>query len=63
MTEEYCGKGMIPWIKELQKICEEKYVNPITLYNTYETSLFYQKLPNSVYIEKGKKNILFAQML
>ena len=51
---------MIPWIKELQQICEKKYVTPINFYNIYQTSLFYQKLPNSVYIEK-KQNKYFSR--
>ena len=46
MTEEEYNKVMIPWRKELQQIFEEKCVTPITLYNAYQTVLFYQKPPN-----------------
>ena len=60
MTDEYYEKLMITWIKEFQQIFEGKYVTPITLYNTYQTSLFYQKLKNSVYIEK-KQSKYFAR--
>ena len=58
MTQEEYDKLIITRIKELQKICEEKGVTPIILYNTDQTGLFYQKLPNSLYIEK-KQNKYF----
>ena len=50
MTEEEYEKVIIPWIKELQKIHEEKGVTPSALYNADQNSLFYQKLPNSLNI-------------
>ena len=56
MTEEEYNKVMIPWRKELQQIFEEKIFTPSTLYNADQTGLFYQKLPNSLYIKKGGKS-------
>ena len=60
MTEEQYEKVIIPRIKQLREICEDKGVTPITLYNADQTGLFYQKLPNSLYIEKLKKKITKA---
>ena len=52
MKEEEYEKLIIPWMNDLQQIFEEKGVTPITLYNIGHTGLFYQKLPNSLYIVK-----------
>ena len=41
MTEVEYEKLLILWLKELQQIREYKGFTPRTLYNAYQTGLFY----------------------
>ena len=52
MTEEEYEKVMITWRKQLQQRCKEKCVTTGNIYNSDQTRIFDQKLPNSLYIEK-----------
>ena len=63
MTEVEYEKLLILWLKELQQIREYKGFTPRTLYNAYQTGLFYQKMPNSLYTEKGGNKYFMAQGL
>lgn len=44
------------WRNELRELIEEKGVGPSCLYNAdHQTGLFYQKLPNALYVQKNNK--------
>eukprot|EP00957_Ditylum_brightwellii_P177821 13545048-Ditylum_brightwellii.AAC.1 len=46
---------MIPCHKELKEECEREGITPAALYNVDQSGLFYQKLPNSLYVQKEQK--------
>ena len=52
MTEDERIRVMAPWKKELEELIEDKKNSPKCLYNADQTGLFFQKLPNSLYVEK-----------
>ena len=55
LTEEDVEAVMTSWKAELQELAEEKDVGPYCMYNADQTGLFYQKLPNSLYVQKKNK--------
>lgn len=55
MTEEHRKKIMKKWLKEFHELIEEKKIEPSCLYNADQTGLYYQKLPNRMYVTKKEK--------
>ena len=55
MTDDECAVLMVPWRKELQDLCEELGVGPECLHNADQSGLFYQKLPNSLCVDKDRE--------
>ena len=54
MSQEDFDKVMIPWRKEFYELCKKKDVSHRCVYNADQTGLFYQKVPNSLYVRKGE---------
>ena len=48
MTKEENEKVIIPWRKEVPKICEEKSVTTSTMYNADQTGLFLPETPKLI---------------
>ena len=46
---------MQPWRKIVNNLIVEKKVKPCCVYNADQTGLFFQKLPNSLYVHKDNK--------
>ena len=55
MTDDERESVMVPWRKKLYDMCEELGVGPEVLYNADQSGLLYQKLPNSLYVNKEGK--------
>ena len=55
LSQEEFDEIMIPWRKEFHRIIVEKGIPPNCIYNADQSGLFYQKLPNSLYVSKDEK--------
>lgn len=55
MTDDERETVMVPFRKKLQDLCEELGVGPECLYNADQSGILYQKLPNSLYVDKDRK--------
>ena len=55
MTPEQEAVLMTPWLKKFHDLLEEKCIPPKCLYNSYQTGLYYQKIPNTLYVNKEQK--------
>ena len=55
MADDEREAVMVPFRKELKDLCEELGVGPECLYNADQSGIFYQKLPNSLYVDKDRK--------
>ena len=57
LNDEEVATLMIPFRQQLEDLIEKKDIEPHCLYNADQTGMFYQKLPNSIYVQKkNKKN-------
>ena len=58
LTDEVIHLIMIPWKEDFHKQLEEKGIKPECMYNADQTGLYYQKLPNTMYVDmEGKKDM------
>ena len=58
LTDEEIHLIMIPWKEDFHKQLEEKGIKPECMYNADQTGLYYQKLPNTLYVDmEGKKDV------
>ena len=55
LTDEEVKAAMDPFRAELQELAEDKGVGPSCMYNADQTGFFYQKLPNSMYVQTDKR--------
>ena len=56
LPEEECAKVMAAWQREkLNPFIEQFNLERDCIYNADQTGLFYQKLPNTLYVDKAKK--------
>lgn len=55
MTDEEIVLIMTPWIDDFHKLLSEKGIKPACCYNADQTGLYYQKLPNTLYIDVEEK--------
>jgi hypothetical protein len=56
MSEEARADIMKVWCVDFHRILEEKEIRPPCLYNGDQTGLYYQKLPNRIYVDAAKKD-------
>ena len=56
LSDEEVADLMRPWQIELLELAEEKEVGPSCMYNADKTVIFYQKLPNSLHVQKNNKS-------
>ena len=64
MTDEFRRKVMDQWTKEFHKLIDNKKVTPNCVYNADQTGLYYQKLPNRMYVSKeNRKKIKGAKQM
>ena len=56
MTARECERFMAPWRQDLEDLCDNEISSSFCLYNTDQTGLFYQKVPNSLYVNKSENN-------
>ena len=55
MTQEQIDAIINPWKEEFHKFLEDKKIKKGCLYNADQTGLYYQKLPNALYVRKDEK--------
>ncbi|MGH7955140.1 MAG: hypothetical protein ACREOZ_04185 [Gloeomargaritales cyanobacterium] len=56
MTPEEQHRLHVEFRQRLQRLMEEKLVGPSRIYNADQTGLYFNKLPNRIYINKSQKN-------